>query len=127
MILNRPNNYGAANQFDGLVTGQKNDDASQKIPVACEEAKRILRERVRNKQKEYFVLFADGSKHWADFVTPCLLQHYWLLQEKRRQRKRNGLVRKINRWRRDTAIIGSIFRWSSDDSNYCETLKSMCT
>ena len=54
----------------------------------CELAKRILRERVRNKQKQYYVLFADGSRAWADYVTPTLLQYYRISQDRRRQRQR---------------------------------------
>ena len=64
------------------------DEAADPELSGCEAAKRILKEQVRNKKKEFLVLFADGSKAWADFVTPTLLQRYRLLQDRQRQRKR---------------------------------------
>ena len=75
-----------------MHTGQDqnmtNDEAMEAELSGCETAKQILKERVRNKKKEFLVLFADGSKAWADFVTPALLQRYRLLQERQRRRKR---------------------------------------
>ena len=77
---------------DMTNTGQDqnmtNDEAVETELSGCETAKRTLKERVRNKKKEFLVLFADGSKAWADFVTPALLQRYRLLQERQRRRKR---------------------------------------
>jgi len=64
------------------------DEAADPELSGCEAAKRILKEQVRNKKKEFFVLFADGTKAWADFVTPVLLQRCRLLQDRQRQRKR---------------------------------------
>jgi len=44
------------------------------------------------------VLFANGFKAWADFVTPGLLQRYRLLQERQRQRKRERRRRGQDGW-----------------------------
>jgi len=41
------------------------DEAADPELSGCEAAKQILKERVRNKKKEFLVLFADGSKAWA--------------------------------------------------------------
>lgn len=65
-----------------------NQTTQQLYPAGYDQAKRILRERVRNKQRQYFVLFADGSRSWADAVTPSLLQHYRILKERKGQRRR---------------------------------------
>ena len=77
---------------DMTNTGQDqnmtNDGAVEADLSGCETAKRILKEGVQNKKKKFLVIFADGSKAWADFVTPALLQRYRLLQERQRQRKR---------------------------------------
>jgi len=64
------------------------DEAADPELSGCEAAKRIFKKRVRNKKKEFLVLFADGSKARADFVTPTLLQLYRLLQDRQRQKKR---------------------------------------
>ena len=75
-------------QTEKKKTVPQQQDRDESELSGCESAKRILRERLRNKQKEYLVLFTDGSKAWCDFVTPGLLQHYGLLQERQRQRRR---------------------------------------
>ena len=59
---------------------------------------RILKERVRNKQRQYYVLFSDHSREWCFDITPALLQHYRILQDRRRTRRRtNALRRRIAR------------------------------
>jgi len=73
---------------EGAQDSSLGEQQDEELAGYC-PAKRILKERTRNKQKEYLVLFMDGSKAWADAVTPTLLQHYRVLQEKRRQRRRN--------------------------------------
>ena len=93
LLARLPTNLHKEQQaVDMTNTGQDqnmtNDGAVEAELSGCETAKRILKERVRNKKKETLVLFADGSKAWADFVTPALLQRYRLLQERQKQRKR---------------------------------------
>lgn len=72
----------------GIGQDQSNEKSGQPDLSGCKSARRILKERTRNKKKQYLVLFTDGSKAWADFVTSTLLQYYRLLQERRRQRRR---------------------------------------
>jgi len=53
-----------------------------------EPAVRITRQRVKNKQREYLVLFADGSSWWCSDVTPALLQQFRLKQAQKRRRRK---------------------------------------
>jgi len=69
---------------DTEIESEKEDDELS----GCHPAKRILKQRVRNRKTEHLVLFQDNSKAWCDFVTPALLQHFRLAQERRRQRRR---------------------------------------
>ena len=62
------------------------DDQQDTVPKDCHPAVRILKERTRGKQKEFYVEFQDRTKHWCDFVTPALLERYRILQDKRRRR-----------------------------------------
>jgi len=70
---------------DNTTTGDQQDSTLKD----CHPAIRILKERTRNKQREFYVLFEDRTKHWCHFVTPRLLEHYRILQDKRRRRARN--------------------------------------
>ena len=65
------------------------DDQQDTTSKDCHPAIRILKERTRGKQKEFYVLFEDKTKHWCDFVTPALLERYRILQDKRRRRARS--------------------------------------
>ena len=53
-----------------------------------EPAIRITRQRVKNRQREYLVLFADGSSWWCSDVTPALLQQFRLKQAQKRRRRK---------------------------------------
>ena len=77
-------------------SGTDSGKADEQLPQGCEQAKRILRQKTRNKRMEYFVLFSDGSKAWCDYVTPSLLQHFRLLQERKRERRRMKRVKSDN-------------------------------
>ena len=82
------------------ILGGGNDEAAEAELSGCEAAKHILKERVWNKKKKFLVLFADGSRAWADFVTPTLLQRYRLLQDRQRQREQQRRrQRQDGRWR----------------------------
>ena len=65
------------------------DSQQNSVPKDCHPAIRIIKERGRGNQKEFYVQFADRSKYWCDFVTPALLEHYRIVQDKRRRRIRN--------------------------------------
>jgi len=53
-----------------------------------EPAIRITRQRVKDKQREYLVLFRDGSSWWCSDVTPTLLQQFRLKQAQKRRRRK---------------------------------------
>jgi len=52
-----------------------------------EPAVRILRQRMKDKKREYLVQFLDNSSWWCSDVTPALLQQYRLKQANRRRRQ----------------------------------------
>ena len=51
-----------------------------------EPAVRIIRQRMKDKHREYLVLFNNKSCWWCRDVTPALLQQYRLKQAKKRRR-----------------------------------------
>ena len=53
-----------------------------------EPAIRITRQRVKDRQREYLVLFGDGSSWWCSDVTPALLQQFRLKQAQKRRRRK---------------------------------------
>ena len=52
-----------------------------------EPAVRILRQRMKDKQREYLVRFRDNSCWWCSDVTPELLRQFRLKQANKRRRK----------------------------------------
>ena len=69
------------------ATNELNEDKVQaEADTQMEPALRILRQRTRNKQIEYFVEFCDNSKYWCSDVTPELLRQYRLKQQERRSK-----------------------------------------
>jgi len=62
--------------------------ADSPVDTSMSPAVRILRERVRAKQKEYLVLFPDKTQWWCNDVTPDLLKDFRLRQAYRRRRNR---------------------------------------
>ena len=80
-------------------TDDKNEtsDSNQNdaIPNDCHPAVGIIKERTRGKRKEFYVEFVfDKTKHWCDFVTPALLEHYRIVQDKRRRRRAKNRKKK---------------------------------
>ena len=65
------------------------DRTQAAVPKDCHPAVRILKERTRGKRRKFYVLFEDNTKSWCSFVTPLLLEHYRILQDKRRRRAEN--------------------------------------
>jgi len=60
-------------------------------PSECEQAKRILKEKIRKDgSREYLVLFFDNKAYWCDFVTPALLKYFRIAQERKRKRQRRS-------------------------------------
>ena len=57
------------------------------MPDGFEPAKKILKERSVNGQKQYLVLFYDRTSYWCDSVTNALLQAFRLRKAKRRRRR----------------------------------------
>ena len=84
---------------DEVKSDTKNDDVvngdgvkqTDDVPAGFEPALRILKERIRNKQKEYLVLFEDKNSYWCSDVTPALLQNYRLRQARLRKNQRRRL------------------------------------
>jgi hypothetical protein len=56
-------------------------------PFEADEISDRARKTVNGK-KEYLVLFANKQKYWADRVTPQLLKHFRIMQERQRSRRR---------------------------------------
>ena len=78
-------------------TSNANDSADQNTNNSeYEPAIKILRERTTKGKKEYLVLFANKQTYWADRVTPQLLKHYRVMQERQRSRRRNRRKRAAN-------------------------------
>ena len=71
---------------------QRDASSEADIPSGCESAKRVLKERVKGGKSEYFVEFSDGSRYWADYITDSLLQHWRLVQHKRRSRRQRKIL-----------------------------------
>jgi len=57
------------------------------MPDGFEPAKKILKERTVNGQKQYLVSFYDRTSYWCDSVTNALLQAFRLRKAKRRRRR----------------------------------------
>jgi hypothetical protein len=73
----------------GNVTAQDSSiSAEQNNASDYEPAIKIIRERTSNGKKDYYVLFADNQKYWADKVTPALLKQFRLNQERYRSKRR---------------------------------------
>ena len=71
-----------------INTGTPVVPADSAVDTSMSPAVRILRERVRAKQKEYLVLFPDKTQWWCNDVTPSLLKDFRLRQAQRRGRNR---------------------------------------
>jgi hypothetical protein len=70
-------------------TSNANDSANQSTNNSdYEPAIKILREKTTKGKKEYLVLFANKQKYWADRVTPQLLKHFRIMQERQRSQRR---------------------------------------
>ena len=78
------NNHGSSGD-----TKETEDDTSQ-----LEPAIKILKQRVRQKKREYLVLFVNKTKFWCDIVTPALLQEFRLRQQRQRNRRRENRIAK---------------------------------
>jgi len=85
----------ATNQQSQTVDNNASDsNQKDSIPNDCHPAIKIIKERTRGKRKEFYVEFADTTKHWCDFVTPALLEHYRIVQDERRRRRAKNRKRK---------------------------------
>ena len=87
-------------QVDSQITQDKGNVKASDVSISAEQNKasdyepaiKIIRERTSNGKKDYYVLFANNEKYWADRVTPALLKQFRLNQERfrsKRRKKRN--------------------------------------
>ena len=53
-----------------------------------EPAVKILKQRMKDKKREYLVQFRDNSRWWCFDVTPALLQQFRLKQANKRRRRK---------------------------------------
>ena len=91
-IINDRINY--IPRLDGADTAPPSDATSELIDnqtqpemdETMEPALRIIRQRTRNKQVEFLVLFCDKSAYWCSEVTPELLRQFRLKQQEKRNR-----------------------------------------
>ena len=69
------------------VTRELTDNQTQaEEDETMDPALRILRQRTRNKQIEFLMLFCDNSRYWCSEVTPELLRQCRLKQQEKRNR-----------------------------------------
>ena len=84
--MSKPQNSAECDQ-----TGSPSSNTDK--PVAnnaqgYEPALKITKQRMRNGNREYLVLFTDKSSTWTTDVSQGLLNYFRLAQEKRRAKKR---------------------------------------
>jgi hypothetical protein len=83
-------------QLDSQITQDKGIVKASDVSISAEQNKasdyepaiKIIRERKSNGKKDYYVLFANNEKYWADRVTPALLKQFRLNQERYRSKRR---------------------------------------